>query len=776
MPKKTLRSKLVRIMVTTMLTIGAVAFSSLAWASYAREELARALMIAGGAGIACLVIGIIWVLSAADRITRPIVQLTAAAQQISAGQRGIRVSISSGDEVETLAAAFNQMLEANEDAIRRLEVATEQARAADRAKSEFLANTSHEIRTPMNGVLGMVQLIQAMPLNGKLRHYVDIIEVSANALLTTINDILDFSKMEAGKLVLQSVPFDAAAVAHDVAELLASRAHAKGVDLVCRVSPEMPACVVGDPDRLRQVLNNLVGNAVKFTERGEVFIDMDVAAREAQTIVLRVAVHDTGVGIETRDLPKLYEAFSQLDGTRERRHGGTGLGLAICKRLVTMMGGEIAVQSRVAEGSVFTITARVGIADRDQRREWQLGADGAPRRILLVEPSRRWRDVIAGHLRAWGMPFEQAQRGGDVPEILKTAVAAGRPFHAALMSADLTDITIGDLVHELRADPALDGCARVVLSWPAPRGLPELASDDATELHKPIRFSELYARLVGHVGPSGGSHRAASMHSLPSDADQAPSTPPPRVLVVDDNEINRFVAVEELRHVGYDADEASDGQEALRKFESNSYACILMDCQMPVMDGCEAARAMRRSEAHEGRARTPIIAVTAHAFVGERERVLAAGMDDFLSKPFRSDSLGRVLALHVDAEQRNQLASERTLKAAREAGAHLDPGIKRSEKLIRLFLERVPSDLRQLRGALDGSATEIRAIAHKLKGSCLAVAAVRMTEMAASIERRAEIGELSALATSMDELEREYAVVAHLLRNDTAAAIAPEQG
>ena len=329
-----------------------------------RAELTEALMTIGLLGLLSFAIAIALISRAASHVTAPVVSLTKVANQIAQGERGIRADIKSGDELEVLAGAFNQMLQANEDAMDRLEVTMQRALEADRMKSEFLANMSHEIRTPMNGVLGVVKLMQALPLDNKLFRYVETIDVSANALLTVINDILDFSKLEAGKYSIQQVPFQPKVVVQEVAELLAARAHDKDLELIYRTDPSLPSFAIGDPDRLKQVLTNLVGNAIKFTDYGEVFINMTVASQGEEQLVLKVSVHDSGIGIDQADLPKLCEVFSQVDGSMVRKHGGTGLGLAICKRLLKMMGGDVEVTSEVGVGSVFSFTATVGVDER----------------------------------------------------------------------------------------------------------------------------------------------------------------------------------------------------------------------------------------------------------------------------------------------------------------------------------------------------------------------------------------------------------------------------
>ncbi|HWA75285.1 MAG TPA: response regulator [Polyangiaceae bacterium] len=727
-----------------------------------RKVLSRAFLSAGLVGLLSLGIGIAWVRRSAALVTGPLARLTSAANEIAEGNRGLRVSIQSGDEVESLASAFNQMLEANDDAMRKLEATTERALAADRLKSEFLANTSHEIRTPMNGVLGMIRLIQAMPLTPKLRRYVDTIDGSANALLSIINDILDFSKMEAGKYSLQSLSFEPRSVVQEVAELLASRAHDKGLELVCRTAPDFPEAVIGDPDRFRQVLNNLVGNAIKFTESGEVFVDLELESQSEGSVVAKVAIRDTGIGIDARDLPRLYEAFSQVDGTLMRRHGGTGLGLAISKRLVNMMGGDIQVESRLGVGSLFTFTARFGLPEA--------GASGrapaptttwAGRRVLLVERNQTWQKVLLEHLGVWQLQTVCVSELSAALECLEKQFTLGTAFDALIVDADSADQPLPEFVAGVRMHNGLLKLPILLLTGASASGVQmELEGEFAAQLHKPLRFSELYNSLgrVFSPGAVSAEPRAVALNQRK----RAARDP---ILVVDDNDINRFVAVEELAQYGYSTEEAENGEQALEMVRRRRYLCVLMDCQMPVMDGYEATRKIRQLEAETQRRRTPIIALTAHALVGERERVVAAGMDDFLSKPFRPSSLDKLLSLHVEPE-----APEQQEVQSDDLARDLDPAVKRSEKLIRLFLGRMPDQLRALGAAIErGEAHEVRALAHKIKGSALALAAERMSAAAELIQREADAKTLSRASSRFSQLEGLYQTVAALLETELAA-------
>jgi signal transduction histidine kinase/DNA-binding response OmpR family regulator len=735
-----------------------------------RTALERAFLIAGAAGLFTLLLAIIWAIHSAARLTAPLGELTATANEIASGRRGIRASIDSGDEVEVLAAAFNQMLGANEDALSKLEVTTERALAADRLKSEFLANMSHEIRTPMNGVLGMSKLILSMPITGKLRRYVDTIDASATALLTIINDVLDFSKMEAGKYTLLTTNFEPRLVLQEVVELLANRAHDKGIELVLRMQHDLPNLLIGDPDRFRQILTNLVGNAIKFTERGEVLVDVSVASTDEAAVVMRVSVADTGIGIAHKDLPKLYQAFSQVDGSLARRHGGTGLGLTISKSLVEMMGGEMSVESEPGRGSTFSFTVRFGLA-RDERANLSSLRVGSGQRVLVVERNRRTGEVIVEYLRASQFVAELRHSGQEALECLR----AGAPFDAVVTCLELGDMSASELVAAIRADRVFEQPRMILMTARGSTAGQVDTSEFAAELQKPVRLTELFDCLE-----ESGSNVQRPFSRAPGRI--AKNDTARRVLVVDDNEINRFVVVEHLEQQGYATDEAVNGQNALEKFKLGKYACLLMDCQMPVMDGYAASRAIRKFEAQAGIKRTPIVALTAHALAGERERVLEAGMDDFLSKPFRPSLLARTLRRCCEEDVANDSAptSEHMGRARRaerdqnplssKGPRDLDPQALRSEKLIRLFLNRVPGQLAELEGAvLSGDAALARALAHKIKGSCLALAADRMSETAESMQHLAERGELAAFTEQLGELRLQYERVAELLKNELAA-------
>jgi signal transduction histidine kinase/CheY-like chemotaxis protein len=694
-----------------------------------RSALTTALTSITLAVLLSTLLGFILAKRAASRITRPLESLKQAAESIATGKKGVRVQIRTQDELEVLAGAFNHMQAANEDAMSQLSKAMEAAIVASRLKSEFLANMSHEIRTPMNGIIGVSRLMLRMPLEGKLRRYAETVDTSANSLMTIINDILDFSKMEAGKYALQSVSFDPAATLQEVAELQSSRAWDKGLELVCRQAPGLPQLVVGDPDRYRQVLNNLVGNAVKFTDHGEVFIELSVDEKKDGSVVLRTLVQDTGIGIKESDLSKLFDAFSQVDGSMVRRHGGTGLGLAISKHLTELMGGKIGVKTELGVGSTFWFTIEVKPSAEQKRAPPNAFPEG--RRVLLVEANRRWARIIQEHMEAWGLRCEVLQDGLPALERLRKA-GTERAYDIAVVGAQLRDVSIETFVRELRGVPGAQTLPLIVLTQlGANATLSEVEREVTAQIAKPLRLSELYNCIVGSLSErirlSSGRQPQAPMVKAGRG----------RLLIVDDNEINQYVAKEQVEQAGFEADIAPNGEVALAKLKSNRYNAVLMDCQMPVMDGYTATRLIREWEGD--RQHTPIIALTAHAMVGERDKVLAAGMDDYLSKPLKPKSLERMLNRYVTSVT-GGASSE---SEAATGPADLDPSITRSSRLAALFIAHAPKTVEEMNAALAaGDATAARASSHKLKGSCLAIGASLLARTAEAVQRAAEAKDL----------------------------------
>jgi signal transduction histidine kinase/CheY-like chemotaxis protein len=722
-----------------------------------RQNLEASVLMIGLAVILTTLFGFWLVSRAAGRIVRPLMVLTGAAHEIAAGGKGVRVHVATGDELEVLAQSFNRMQEANEDALRKLSDAMQSALEASRVKSEFLANMSHEIRTPMNGVIGMMRLMLGMPLEGKVRRYAETVDASANALMTIIDDVLDFSKMEAGRYTLQSVPFDPGTVVHEVAELQSGRAYDKGLDLVYRRGQSVPPCVLGDPDRYRQILNNLVSNAIKFSDQGEIFVELTLEREDHEGFTLRTIVKDTGVGISEQDQKNLFQPFTQADASLVRRHGGTGLGLAISKRLTEMMGGEIGVSSAPGKGSSFWFTVRVRRSEARVRSLLPAPPEG--RRALVIEGSGPWRRIIEENMLAWGFPCEAVEDGLSALKLLRGA-SDSRGYDVVIIDAHLRDMDLQSLIRELRMTSGAADIPLIVLSQFGREAIPdEIEREVAAQVSKPLHLTELYDCIVETL-----SRSLTARTSTRADGARAERGQRHRVLVVEDNDINQFVAAEQLEQAGFSADLAANGAEALEKRKRNDYAVVLMDVQMPVMDGYAATRAIRAWEREGDRRRVPIIAVTAHAMVGERDRVLAAGMDDYLSKPVKPHALDRMLRRYVsdlEPEEEPEPDSQELPELERE---------ERSTKLCLLFIDRVPATLSELdRAVSDQNAKLVREKAHKLKGGCLAVGAARMARTAEQLQHEAEEGDLNHAAGRVTSLRASYDRVATLMRREIEA-------
>ncbi len=729
-----------------------------------RETLRQMLSWIALAVLASTLFGFLLMRRVAARISLPLQVLTAATDRIARGEKGVRVEINSDDELEVLAGAFNHMQAANEDAMQRLSDAMEAALEASRLKSEFLANMSHEIRTPMNGVIGMIRLILKMPLEGKIRRYAETVDASASALMTIINDVLDFSKMEAGKYELQSVPFEPASVMQEVAELLSGRAYDKQIELVYRKSADVPSFCIGDPDRYRQILSNLVGNAIKFTDEGEIFIELTLDKNEEDAMVIRTMVQDTGIGVSEEDTVQLFDAFSQVDGSMVRQHGGTGLGLAISKRLAEMMGGEIGVKSERGEGSRFWFTVRVQKSDDTSAP--LLAELPRGRRAIVVEASRRWCRIIREHLTAWGLECDVFQDGKPGLRALRET---DKPYDIAVVGAQLRDLPIEEFVAQMRGIPGARTLPIIALTQLGTTAtLSEVENEVAAQIAKPLRLSELYDCIVGTFAGTG------IPAPQPRAERRAVRNRGKRVLVVDDNDVNQFVATEQLLEAGFHVDVANNGAEAVTKVKEGNYAAVLMDCQMPVMDGYTATRTIRE---WEGNLRhVPIIALTAHAMAGERDKVLAAGMDDYLAKPLRAHSLERMLERYAggDVVEDDSSSSDRaSLTGYEPTGkklAELDMTIKRSPKLVSLFVARVPDNLEELDKAIEtGDAGAVRASAHKLKGSCLAIGAEVMAKEAETLQFEAENGDLVQADDRAATLWSQYDRVVATLESESPA-------
>jgi signal transduction histidine kinase/CheY-like chemotaxis protein/HPt (histidine-containing phosphotransfer) domain-containing protein len=759
---------------------------------------------------------------------RRLALLAEASWQISGGNFSGSINDTHNDEIGRLGKSFDDMRAALrkrdqdlrqftetlqdqvKDRTKELQKALTIAEEANKAKSLFLANMSHELRTPLNGVIGMVDLLLAAQPNAQQRRYCDIAKSSARSLVELINDILDFSKIEAGKLELDNTDFNLHEVIEGVPQIMGERAQKKGIELLCRVDAAVPRMAGGDPVRLRQVILNLVSNAVKFTDKGEVVVDAGVEKQTDEYTEVRISVRDSGIGIPPDRLNRLFKSFSQVDASTTRKFGGTGLGLAISQRIVELMGGRIGVMSEDGKGSTFWFTARVARRSQAQALRKESAADPRGLRILAVDDNQTNREILQSQLHSWSLRADIAVDAEQALGMLRTASEKGDPYRFAILDMHMPHTDGMQLAALIKADPTTRDVILISLSSISDQIRKEKMSETGFTacLTKPVLPSQLYDTIVTSLAAKDSDYQHASEAGA-LNSDRLDGV---RVLLAEDNEVNRLVATELLELVGCRVTVAVDGQAAMDKAFDGKYDVILMDCQMPVLDGFEATRRIRETEARSGMdEHRKIIALTANAIKGDRELCLAAGMDEYLTKPIEPAELlktirsvlapERLAEVNAAAPARPAQATEKSAAPAVEAAAGVPvapdgsaemagpPPVdlvalqrrcvnnrKLAAKALKMFDTGIDKDLVTLiQNVGEKNAKGIAASAHKIKGAAANVSAENVRAVAAKLEKLGKEDALDQTQAAIEDLKAQIANFRGYLDTAIGQLAAPEE-
>jgi signal transduction histidine kinase/DNA-binding response OmpR family regulator len=774
---------------------------------------------------ALVLLGVILTLLLTRRITSPLHTLAQAAHAISEGQLDHHIVTMPNDEVADLAQAFNHMLARLRDyrtqvaahhrtleekvvqrtlelqkAMQNAHDMARKAEDANRAKSQFLANMSHEIRTPMNGVLGMTELLLHTTLTDRQRMFADTVRRSGENLLAIINDILDFSKIEAGRLELECVPINVHQIVEETVELFVESVHRKGIELAYLVDSQIPLGLLGDPMRLRQILTNLLGNAVKFTDHGEVVLEVSqhtahgpgatsTDGPDDTAITLLCKVRDTGIGIAPEMQAQIFDSFAQVDGSMTRKYGGTGLGLTIVKQLTEMMGGRVGVESTPGQGSTFWFTVVLQKNPACVQPTSVPSQDLRGRRVLIVDDNTTNRTILHQWVSSWGMHPQSAADGPQALEQLRAAVARQEPYDVAVLDMMMPGMDGIELARAIQADATIAAVRLVLLT-----SLGVCAESHNTRqagfirsLSKPVRQSQLYNCLLAALAaPVPGPLAVEQQCPGPGEAMLALQG---HVLLAEDHPVNQAVTLNMLESFGCRVDTVTNGREAVEAVVHTTYDAVFMDCQMPEMDGFTATRAIRKHETAAAQGHTPIIALTAHALESDRQECLSVGMDDYLSKPFTQEQLRAVLIRWLPRHAGSHVAQEppaapdlpadcpapmpavspstpldtKTLEQLRALQRHGKPDVL--DKVVALYLSSAPPLLNALREAVSrGDPLAIKRAAHGFKSSSGNVGALSLAALCKELETMGDANCTTEAADVLSAIEDEYAAVCDALQ------------